>query len=156
MRSVSTPNPHPPLPQLWHPWHQTLCCAECVLLERWHLPGLPLIHQPERLADPSSALFVCFFVGIKPEKLYYSASCWRGRHPHVFFLFFWIFLFQNHFSWSQWADWERLTEGWVRSGASGPLKGRAYWYFLSFFFSWVSKTQPNHWTKRMANTQLAT
>ena len=26
----------------------------------------------------------------------------------------------------------------------------------SFFFSWVSKTQPNHWTKRMANTRLAT
>ena len=30
------------------------------------------------------------------------------------------------------------------------------WRFLSFFLSWVSKTQPNHWTKRMANTQLAT
>jgi len=28
--------------------------------------------------------------------------------------------------------------------------------FFSFFFSWVSKTQPNHWTKRMANTRLAT
>ena len=27
---------------------------------------------------------------------------------------------------------------------------------LSFFVSWVSKTQPNHWTKRMANTRLAT
>jgi len=27
--------------------------------------------------------------------------------------------------------------------------------FLSFL-SWVSKTQPNHWTKRMANTRLAT
>ena len=27
---------------------------------------------------------------------------------------------------------------------------------LSFFFlSWVSKTQPNHWTKRMANNQLS-
>ena len=24
--------------------------------------------------------------------------------------------------------------------------------FLSFFLSWVSKTQPNHWTKRMAST----
>ena len=23
---------------------------------------------------------------------------------------------------------------------------------LSFFLSWVSKTQPNHWTKRMTNT----
>jgi len=29
-------------------------------------------------------------------------------------------------------------------------------YSLSFFLSWVSKTQPNHWTKRMANTRLAT
>jgi len=28
--------------------------------------------------------------------------------------------------------------------------------FCSFFLSWVSKTQPNHWTKRMANTRLAT
>jgi len=27
---------------------------------------------------------------------------------------------------------------------------------LSSFLSWVSKTQPNHWTKRMANTRLAT
>ena len=27
---------------------------------------------------------------------------------------------------------------------------------FSFFLSWVSKTQPNHWTKRMANTRLAT
>jgi len=27
---------------------------------------------------------------------------------------------------------------------------------MSFFLSWVSKTQPNHWTKRMANTSLAT
>jgi len=29
-------------------------------------------------------------------------------------------------------------------------------FFLSFFLSWVSKTQPSHWTKRMANTRLAT
>jgi len=28
--------------------------------------------------------------------------------------------------------------------------------FLSFFLPWVSKTQPNHWTKRMANARLAT
>jgi len=27
---------------------------------------------------------------------------------------------------------------------------------FSLFLSWVSKTQPNHWTKRMANTRLAT
>jgi len=27
---------------------------------------------------------------------------------------------------------------------------------LSFFLSWVSKTQPNDWTKRMANTRLGT
>jgi len=27
---------------------------------------------------------------------------------------------------------------------------------LSFFLSWVLKTQPNHWTKRMASTRLAT
>jgi len=26
----------------------------------------------------------------------------------------------------------------------------------SFFLSWVLKTQPNHWTKRMMNTRLAT
>jgi len=26
----------------------------------------------------------------------------------------------------------------------------------SFFLSWVSKTQPNHWTKRMAGTRLVT
>jgi len=25
---------------------------------------------------------------------------------------------------------------------------------FSFFLCWVSKTQPNHWTKRMANTRL--
>jgi len=29
-------------------------------------------------------------------------------------------------------------------------------WFLSFFLSGVSKTQPNHWTKRMANTRLTT
>ena len=27
--------------------------------------------------------------------------------------------------------------------------------FFSFFLSWASKTQPNHWTKQMANTRLA-
>jgi len=27
---------------------------------------------------------------------------------------------------------------------------------ISFFLSWISKTQPNHWTKRMENTRLAT
>ena len=26
--------------------------------------------------------------------------------------------------------------------------------FPAFFLSWVSKTQPNHWTKRMANTRF--
>ena len=29
-------------------------------------------------------------------------------------------------------------------------------FFLSFFLSWVSKTQPNHWTKRRASTRLVT
>ena len=29
-------------------------------------------------------------------------------------------------------------------------------FFLSFFLSWVLKTQSNHWTNRMAYTQLAT
>jgi len=28
--------------------------------------------------------------------------------------------------------------------------------FLFSFLAWVSKTQPNHWTKRMASTRLAT
>jgi len=28
--------------------------------------------------------------------------------------------------------------------------------FLSFFLSWVSKTQPNHWIQRMPNTRLTT
>jgi len=28
------------------------------------------------------------------------------------------------------------------------------WTFLSFFLSWVSKTQPNHWTTRMVSTRL--
>ena len=27
---------------------------------------------------------------------------------------------------------------------------------LNFYFPWVSKTQPNHWTKRMMNTRLTT
>jgi len=73
--------------QLRHPWHQTFCLAEWVLLVRCHLPRLQLIHQPERLAAPSSA-----------------SSC-------IFFSFFLIFWFQNHFSWSQWADekLDRLT-----------------------------------------------
>jgi len=31
-----------------------------------------------------------------------------------------------------------------------------YTVTLSFFLSWVSKTQPNHCTKRMTNTRLAT
>jgi len=34
----------------------------------------------------------------------------------------------------------------VREGDRGKV--------LSFFLSWVSKTQPNHWTKRMANTRF--
>ena len=29
-------------------------------------------------------------------------------------------------------------------------------HLFLFFLSWVSKTQPNHWTTRMANTRLAT
>jgi len=35
------------------------------------------------------------------------------------------------------------------SGQNPPLVGRAspLRFFLSFFLSWVSKTQPNHWTK---------
>ena len=28
--------------------------------------------------------------------------------------------------------------------------------FISFFLSWVPKTQPNHWAEQMASTQLAT
>ena len=56
---------------------KTLCLAEWVLLVRCHLPGRPLIHQPERLVAPASA-----------------SSC-------SFSSFFLIFLFQNHFSWSQ-------------------------------------------------------
>ena len=35
---------------LRYPWHQALLLAEWVLLVRFHLPGLPLIHQTERLA----------------------------------------------------------------------------------------------------------
>jgi len=37
----------------------------------------------------------------------------------------------------------------------GVWAQRAWWRSV-FFLSWVSKTQPNHWTKRMANTRLAT
>ena len=51
--------------QLRHPWHQTLCLAEWVLLVRCNLPGLPLIYQPERHAAPalaSSCSFSSFFL----------------------------------------------------------------------------------------------
>jgi len=34
------------------------------------------------------------------------------------------------------------------------ILGRTQTLF-SFFLSWVSKTQPNHWTKQMANARLA-
>ena len=56
--------------QLRHPWHQTLCLAEWVLLVRYHLPRLLLIHQSERLAAPAS-------------------------HPRIVFpRFFWSFCFR--------------------------------------------------------------
>jgi len=29
-------------------------------------------------------------------------------------------------------------------------------FFLSFFLSWVAKTQPHHWTKRVVSTRLTT
>jgi len=130
MRSVSTPNPHPLLLQLRHPWHQTLCRAEWVLLARWHLPGLPLIHQPECLAAPSSVLFVCLSVGIKSGKPCF-ASCWKGRHPRVVFSVFLDFFVSEPFllvtvSWLRKTYW-RLSE--VRTPwPQGPLKVRAYWH----------------------------
>jgi len=34
------------------------------------------------------------------------------------------------------------------------LRGWTHFIFLSFFLSWVSKTHPNYWTKRMENTWL--
>jgi len=40
--------------------------------------------------------------------------------------------------------------------ASSPGKVKRNQSFLSFFLSWVSKTQLNLWTKRMVNTRLAT
>ena len=36
------------------------------------------------------------------------------------------------------------------------LSSSSFFSTSSFFLSWVLKTQPNHWTKRMANTRLAT
>ena len=59
--------------QLRHPWYQTLCLAEWVLLVRCHLPRLPLLYQPERLAVPASSSFFCLFVVIKPENPYFAS-----------------------------------------------------------------------------------
>jgi len=71
-------------------------------------------------------LFVCLFVQIRPEKLY-SASCWEGSKP----------------------------PGNDHTRAETQTTFLFVCFFLSFL-SWVSKTQSNHWTKRMASTRLAT
>ena len=135
MRSVSTPNPHPPPPR-WLICEDTLilnsaaeslapnmCLAEWVLLVRCHLPALPLIHQPE-------------------------LSRLHPWHPRVgFSLFLVLFCFRTislggSQSWL-WADWEpdaRLTQlrpewGHDRKAPSRVyllisflVKGRAYWH----------------------------
>ena len=44
-----------------------------------------------------------------------------------------------------------VTQSWHFTD-TGPRTG----LYLSFLLSWVSKTQPNYWTKRMTNTRLAT
>jgi len=61
-----------------------LLCHSCDIFGSvcWHPPRLPLIHQPECLAAPSSVLFLFLFVGINPQKLY-SASCSKGIHARV-------------------------------------------------------------------------
>jgi len=79
MRSVSTPNPHPPLPQLWHPWNQTLCRTEwvffCFCFWFWihtastpiasgtHTDGGAVIRKPGSAwldALPQLVLLLCF------------------------------------------------------------------------------------------------
>jgi len=37
----------------------------------------------------------------------------------------------------------------------GTTKARLYTLPISFFLSWVFKTQPNHWNKRMPSTRLS-
>jgi len=46
----------------------------------------------------------------------------------------------------------------VMSGRGSVCKSilKAWVAFICFFLSWVSKTQPNHWTKRMVSTRLVT
>jgi len=85
----------------------------------------------------------CVEVGVTPHTTHFVCLfvCW-GFTPQIGSFFF----FESYpFSPSQGVSvclpvyWEPAT-----------LK------LLSFFLSWVSKTQTNHWTKRMANTPLAT
>jgi len=40
-------------------------------------------------------------------------------------------------------------------GHTFGVTGTNLFMFISFFLSWVSKTQPNHWTKWMASIRLA-
>ena len=121
------------------------------------------------------SLFVWLFLEIKPGKL--RLLCWEGSKPpggdhtraeaqttcepkiaaHTTYLS----IYGEHST-----SWRAGSHPWtytspIQNASSNerrpPMPCLTYW-FLSFFLSqaWVSKTQPNHWTKQLASTRLAT
>jgi len=140
MRSVSTPNPHPPAPH-W-PTRPTTTKLK---------PHPPHITTPPSMRYGRVPLFIlsgcCWCAATFPDCRWStnpSVLRLQPRHPHVVFpfLIFWFLGFRT-ISLGHSELTESLTQGssslsWGlsedRTVRPGPLKGRAYWhtFFLSF------------------------
>jgi len=96
----------------------------------------------------------------------FDGSKWECRAPpplYIFALYDVDFslstsAWRTPFSWTGLCQYQRVDNRQVCGVWSVifPFLGCLRTRFPSFFLSWVSKTQLNHWTERMANTRLAT
>jgi len=135
------------LSSLWQPGVCVCVCASHSLCVCWFCFGF--------------FLFVCLFVVIKPENPYFASRPWLVSQVALFhdpilgnrFLF--CLCFAATLKLHQERQWHRWCAV-IRKPGSAWLTVPTFSSVLSFFLSWVSKTQPNHWTKRMTSTWLAT
>ena len=65
-----------------------------------------------------------------------------------------LFLFERTHNYS--VENQGLAPWRLRRLGRSKVRSASLVRIFLFFLSWVSKTQPNHWTKRMATTRLAT
>jgi len=115
-------------PQTQHP--RSRCCVSCALITRILHLLVKLVISEVTSAAPGHGR-------AQPEQKYTPAKAsYTGP-------------FQTAVSHSA-----ILAISWARQNATQHSSKPTFVH--TFFLSWVSKTQPNHWTKRMANTRLTT